>query len=456
MKQTLYDSDDEDEIVFDSSSNDESISSDEDSSEYSSDEYDSESDSDDSSIESEFQDKSLFQEIKETLSGKYQGLVGTSDTRYSKRTHPAYEWKQKREIKRAKAAYLKQLEIEKKVAKERLENSIKKKVTADIRKEQKKRNKKQKKRLERDLERQKIDYDKEVLKFGILSNLRVQHVRLHEEEQSLLRQKREADRIQRENQQWDQEQQDKHTAEKNLRQEETEGWNRMNKVGIQYGLLPAIHTPPSKEAIVQNEHASSVVLQQTNGKFDIKLKRFKHCTALKGERIDVKGCVELAKTLGLGACGGLKSLNLGWNKLTPFGMESLSRVFSQGACAQLTILDLRMCRIGVKGLVSLMSCMRNGGLPDLEELNVQGNNIGDEGAKVVAHGVFNQTFQSIVRLSVRQNDIGNLGGKALWSAFNSEGKERLCPKLKVFDMSRNKIQQDQLRHFRPCPGFIQY
>ena len=228
-----------------------------------------------------------------------------------------------------------------------------------------------------------------------------------------------------------------------------------DEIGRRFGMLPAIHTPPTRTLSDQDETSTVLILRlnapadsgsppvavsPSRGSntiatkrlfFTVNLKRFKHVEEIKGETIGDQGGVELARALLTGACPRVKTVHLGWNHIKHSAIVALADCFMRGACGQLVKLDLRFNSIDANGMVHLLGALDHGGLPELKELVLQGNLLGDDGAKALAHAMLRGTLKLLRMVDIRQNRIRNAGILALWNVFTSECVTKFCPKLQA-------------------------
>lgn len=454
------------------------VSSDEESGDYSFDE-----DSDENSTEFDSSDEDsefivydgIWEELKSKIQRKWVKTVGTAESRYSKRTHPAYAWKENLVYEKAKQDYLEKVRLEKEIVLERIEAAKAEHECATIRRDQRKKNKKAFKKFKRKLEKRDEEYQKEVGRMNAYSQhgmdaLNNADRRQMEKLKNEAQEKQHLEMVEKETKRKE----ELMNAENELHMEK-ELFDRAKTTGKKMGVLcPDVPTETRMvEAMDEDqlESSKSVVLRvnpkyqemkdvadedQVISYFTVKLRRFKKCEHIKGEKLLERGTIHLAKQLQSGVCVHLRSIDLSWNRAKYRGASALATMFARGGCSKLLSLDLRVNDIGVKGLEEIVDAMRREGIPKLEVWRLDGNLIGDAGAKTLAHSFLAGIFKNLKVLSIRQNKIGDLGGKALWASFNAENKSKLAPKFERLDFSRNNLSRGQTIKFDPCPSTITF
>ena len=172
-------SDSSDDVYFSESSSEESSSEDGSSSAYSSsslggDEWDSYSDNDSEN------ENTLTAALRGNLKQALITMIGTATSRFERRTHPTYAWKEQLEYDKAKNAYLKEIELEKTIIAQKVEAGKAKFECADVRKAQKKINKKQEKRFNQRFDHYEDQYDRVNVQQTMLGKLRMQQIDVEE------------------------------------------------------------------------------------------------------------------------------------------------------------------------------------------------------------------------------------------------------------------------------------
>ena len=109
---------------------------------------------------------------------------------------------------------------------------------------------------------------------------------------------------------------------------------------------------------------------------------------------------------------GLRSLNLGHNRLGDASAAALARALSQGA-PELRCLVLHENCIGGAGMAALANAFNAGGLDRLEQIHLNFNRIGDEGVLAIVHACRDGGAPSLAELQLVANGIGDSGLAAM-------------------------------------------